>query len=109
MRDINSLENLIEDLEEILDTIFLVGINSIDSRAIDELIKLSKECNNFGLAFAESSTKEIAKELESIKGNFEMDKSSCVNRVCTLNQYITILKSQIFKGIEGEKFDEEIL
>ena len=92
MKGINSLEILIEDIEESLDMIFLIGINSIDNKTIEEFKNLSKECNKFGLAFAGENTQKIAEELQGLKGSFNRDKSTCIKRICALNEYLESIK-----------------
>ncbi|MDP4146325.1 MAG: hypothetical protein Q8936_17900 [Bacillota bacterium] len=102
MKGVSSLENLIDDIEENIQNIFLIGINTADNRNIEELTALSGVSKEFGLDFAAENLQLLAEELGKLKRNFEWDKSISVKTICRLIEYIELVKAQLFQSSEEE-------
>lgn len=89
---------LIDDIELLLEDLFLVGFNNINKEMIDRMENISKELTKINLIYCNEIIIRLKESLEKIRGG-EKDKNS-VRIYSELEFYISTLKENLILGDE---------
>lgn len=102
MEKYQNIKQLIEDVEDILDSIFVSGLYSARKDVIDRAGNIAAECRKYGLTFASAILVKVADGLETRRHSLEYDYGALVKDYCVLGTYINIFKNKLdLKLIEG--------
>lgn len=89
---------LIDDIELLLEDLFLVGFNNINKEMIDRMENISKELTKVNLIYCNEIIIRLKESLEKIRGGGK-DKNS-VRIYSELEFYISTLKENLILGDE---------
>ncbi len=94
---------LIKDIENILDSLFLSGLNSVSVDTSKNCINIAQECKKYGLEFAGEKLMFIANAIESRRHAVEYDFDDVVGEFCVLCCYLNVVRSKLeLECIEAE-------
>ncbi|MCY6371676.1 hypothetical protein [Clostridium ganghwense] len=83
---------LIEDLENILDEMFLRGLGCAYNNIIEDINIVSKKCKDIGLFFATEKLDNIKKELSKKQHSMNFNYSKVVEEYYALSVYVNVIK-----------------
>jgi hypothetical protein len=87
----DNIKSLLDDLNNILNDIFLSGLGSVKDNTIEDMKELSKKCNDIGLFFAGEKLDYIANELSKKQHSIGFDYSELVEAYYGLRLYKKVL------------------
>lgn len=87
----DNIRFLINELEDILNDIFLSGLGSIKDNTIEELKKMSEKCNDIGLSFAGENLEYLSNELSKKQHSIGFDYAELVEAYYGLKLYGDVL------------------
>lgn len=93
--DYNIINLLIEDIENILDSIFMCGLRAAPRNISVNCSNVAAECKKYGLEFAGERLISIAAAIDQRRHSVEYSFNDVVNEVCVLGCYINVLKSKV--------------
>ncbi|WFD09718.1 hypothetical protein [Tepidibacter hydrothermalis] len=93
----DSIKYLIEDIEELLEGIFLSGAGSLNENIVNDVKALANRSAEVGLSFAAEKLNNIYDELNKKYHSIQFDYSKLVKEYYLLNGYIDIIKKARFE------------
>lgn len=94
MNSAKTLSGVIEDVDELLDSILLSGMTSGVAIDCEDIEKLIDACEDIGLDFATEKLKIISKEINRKRNSLEYNSSKLIENYYVLNGYLNIVKSK---------------
>jgi hypothetical protein len=93
---------LIEDIESILDSLFMSGLGSAPMNIIENCKNIADECKKYGLSYAGNKLTTIAEAIEKWRHSVEYDAAGVVHEFCVLSCYLNVIKSKVqMEGIKS--------
>lgn len=100
--EIKSSENirsLIEDLDEMIERIFLSGLGVVKENIVNDIKVLSEKSTEVGFSFAGEKLMNIYDELNKKYHSMKFDHSKIVKEYYLLNGYVDIIKESISENL----------
>lgn len=95
MKDNNILETIINDIENIMNDIFLSGFHMVQPATFEKLEQIEKLCQKTGMSKAEELMRELRDKLNQRRNSFEYDIRAAADVFCKLEFYIQNAKDMI--------------
>ena len=73
-----SLRSVIDNIEKILDGIFITGLGAVPQNIIDEMNRVAGKCDNHSLTLAGQLLRQMAEELDRRRHRLEFDYGGLV-------------------------------
>ena len=89
-----TLSSVIEDIDQLLDSILLSGMTSGVVIDYEDIQKLIDDSENIGLDFAAEKLKIISKEIKRKSNSLEYNSSQLIENYYVLNGYLAIVKNK---------------
>lgn len=91
-------ETIIDDIELLLENLFLIGFNNINKEMIEKIESISNNLDKLNLVYCNDIIIRLKNSLENIRGGIK-EKNS-VKIYSELEFYITTLKENLILGDE---------
>lgn len=86
---------MLEDIEKILDSLFMCGLCNASKNISSDCITTAAECKKYGLDFADEKLRYIAEAIEGSRHSSKYNFEKAVNELCALGCYLNVIKSKI--------------
>lgn len=105
MSKCENLLDIVEEIEDLLDLLFIGGLYTIQKDVIEKLNNTAGKSLDYGLEYGAKLICRISEGLETRRHAVDYDYTMLTDDFCKLNLYISFLKN----GIQMKRIEELLL
>lgn len=91
----DNLYLLIEDIENLMDSMLISGFNVVNTGLLDTMTEIYENCERVGLSFAAETLKEIIQAQEQKRHDMNYNCEETMGKYFLLSNYIEVIKNRL--------------
>lgn len=91
----DNLYLLIEDIENLMESMLISGVNVVNTSVLDNMVEVYEQCERVGLSFAGETLKEIAQAQEKKRHDMNYNCEEVMGKYFLLSNYIEVVKDKL--------------